>query len=448
MGNTIGRYSKYIKPFIFFFDLVVINVLLFLLVINFKNLYMNIFVTISWIVISINIRFYEVYRFTKIVSIINKILKQLMFFAIICYAFFGFYYNGLYTVKILKYSIISIMFVGYFKITTFYLLRKYRKLYGGNNRRVIIIGDNDKTFKLSSLFKKNLEYGCNLLKVFSLAIDKKASIDASLLFAVNYNIDVIYCSLSNLTLNEINQFIDFADDHLKEVKFLPDNEDVFMLNSKIDFYEYLPIISIQKTTLHEPLTKIIKRIFDIFFSLLVVILILSWLLPILAILIKMESNGPAFFKQGRPGIDEKEFFCFKFRSMNINKTTEQEASKNDPRVTRIGKFIRKTSIDEMPQFFNVLLGDMSVVGPRPHLWSQNKAYGGRIKKYMVRHFVKPGITGLAQVKGYRGEIQTDEDMINRINYDVFYIENWSVILDIKIIAHTVLNIFKGDAKAY
>ncbi len=134
--------------------------------------------------------------------------------------------------------------------------------------------------------------------------------------------------------------------------------------------------------------------------------------------------------------------------MKINKITETEASKNDPRVTRIGKFMRKTSIDEMPQFINVLFGDMSVVGPRPHLWAQNKAYGNTVKKYMVRHCVKPGITGLAQVKGFRGEIETEGDMINRIKFDVFYIENWSVILDLKIIFQTVVNILKGDEKAY
>jgi putative colanic acid biosynthesis UDP-glucose lipid carrier transferase len=154
------------------------------------------------------------------------------------------------------------------------------------------------------------------------------------------------------------------------------------------------------------------------------------------------------FKQGRPGLDEEEFYCYKFRSMQINVTTEKEASKNDPRVTKIGKFMRKTSMDELPQFINVLFGDMSVVGPRPHLWSQNKSYGNKIKKYMVRHYVKPGITGLAQVKGYRGEIESDEDMINRIKFDVFYIDNWSLILDLKIIVHTVINIIKGEKKAY
>jgi putative colanic acid biosynthesis UDP-glucose lipid carrier transferase len=134
--------------------------------------------------------------------------------------------------------------------------------------------------------------------------------------------------------------------------------------------------------------------------------------------------------------------------MQLNGSTEKEASKNDPRVTKIGKFMRKTSIDELPQFFNVLFGEMSVVGPRPHLWSQNKAYANRIKKYMVRHYVKPGITGLAQVKGFRGEIETEEDMVNRIKLDVFYIENWSMVLDVKIIAQTLINIFNGEEKAY
>jgi putative colanic acid biosynthesis UDP-glucose lipid carrier transferase len=134
--------------------------------------------------------------------------------------------------------------------------------------------------------------------------------------------------------------------------------------------------------------------------------------------------------------------------MKMNESTEKEASRNDPRVTKVGRFIRKTSIDELPQFFNVLLGDMSIVGPRPHLWSQNKTYANKIQKYMVRHYVKPGITGLAQVKGYRGEIETDDDMINRIKFDVFYIENWSLLMDVKIIFQTVINIFNGEEKAY
>jgi len=267
-------------------------------------------------------------------------------------------------------------------------------------------------------------------------------------YVIENKVDEIYCSLDEISNEQLKSLIDFADEHHKVIKFIPDTNEIFAKNLKIDYYEFFPVLSLRRTLLHEPVVKAFKRSFDIVFSLLVIVLVLSWLVPVLAILIKLESKGPVFFKQGRPGINENEFFCYKFRSMKINKTTEREASKNDPRVTKIGRFLRKTSIDELPQFLNVLAGDMSVVGPRPHLWSQNKAYGRRIKKYMVRHYVKPGITGLAQVRGFRGEIETDEDMINRVKYDVFYIENWSFLLDLKIIVQTVINIFKGDEKAY
>ena len=262
------------------------------------------------------------------------------------------------------------------------------------------------------------------------------------------NVDKIYCSLNEIPDGQLKDIVDFADENRKSIKFIPDTKEIFSKNLKIDYYELFPVLSLQKTQLHEPFIKGIKRVFDTGFSLLVILLLLSWLIPILALLIKLESKGPVFFKQGRPGLDEEEFFCYKFRSMQLNGNTEKEASKNDPRVTKMGKFMRKTSIDELPQFFNVLFGDMSVVGPRPHLWSQNKAYASKVKKYMVRHYVKPGITGLAQIKGFRGEIETEEDMVNRIKLDVFYIENWSMILDIKIIIQTLINILKGEEKAY
>jgi putative colanic acid biosynthesis UDP-glucose lipid carrier transferase len=135
--------------------------------------------------------------------------------------------------------------------------------------------------------------------------------------------------------------------------------------------------------------------------------------------------------------------------MELNDKADLDlASKNDVRITKVGKFIRKTSIDELPQFFNVLLGDMSVVGPRPHMVSVANLYAAKVDKFMVRHFVKPGITGLAQTKGFRGEVETDEDIINRVKYDIFYMENWSILLDIKIILNTIYNMLKGDEKAY
>ncbi len=181
----------------------------------------------------------------------------------------------------------------------------------------------------------------------------------------------------------------------------------------------------------------------------VIVFIVSWLTPILGIFIKLESKGPVFFKQKRNGLDYKEFYCYKFRSMTPSLTADlYQATKGDTRVTKVGRIIRKTSMDELPQFINVLKGDMSVVGPRPHMVSHTHMYAEKIDKFMVRHFVKPGITGLAQVSGYRGEVETDSDIINRVKCDIFYLENWSIILDLKIVFKTVFNAVRGEEKAY
>jgi putative colanic acid biosynthesis UDP-glucose lipid carrier transferase len=181
----------------------------------------------------------------------------------------------------------------------------------------------------------------------------------------------------------------------------------------------------------------------------IIVCVLSWLIPILAILIKLESKGPVFFKQKRNGLNYQEFSCYKFRSMKINATADlMQVSKNDPRITKMGTFLRKTSIDELPQFFNVFLGEMSVVGPRPHMISETERFAVKVDKFMVRHFVKPGITGMAQTNGFRGEVENDKDIIFRVKYDIFYMENWSILLDIKIIILTVVNAIRGDKKAY
>ena len=194
--------------------------------------------------------------------------------------------------------------------------------------------------------------------------------------------------------------------------------------------------------------KVLKRVFDVFFSSIVILAFLSWFIPLLAIVIRIDSRGPIFFIQKRPGRHGKMFPCIKFRSMSLNNNTEKAASRNDIRITRIGKFIRKTSIDELPQFFNVFFGHMSVVGPRPNLTSQNEYYSNIFNQYRKRMYLKPGITGLAQVSGARGGIENDIEMKHRIKYDIFYIRHWSFALDIKIIIRTVLNIFRGEDKAY
>jgi putative colanic acid biosynthesis UDP-glucose lipid carrier transferase len=454
MVAPAGRYSKYIRPISISFDLLVISFLSFYF---FRNLGLNylvygIYQLIAWGFVAFFSKFYEVYRFTTPVEIITKLVKQGVLFLLVVIAFFPFDKSAIFSGSVIAvYMICSFVLISGFKYILFYYLRKYRLVTGSNYRNAVIIGYTPEAIKLKELFETRNDFGYRFLGYFS---DKKSNanitgkVDQIKDFVLANKVDEIYCSLNEISNEQLKDLVEFTDEYRKTIKFIPDSKEIFSKNLKIDYYEFFPVLSLQRTLLHDPITKVFKRVFDIVFSLCVLVFLLSWLVPVLAILIKIESRGPIFFKQGRPGIQEKEFYCFKFRSMKINKTTEQEASKNDPRVTKIGRFIRKTSIDEMPQFLNVLLGDMSVVGPRPHLWSQNKAYGNKIKKYMVRHYVKPGITGLAQVRGFRGEIKNDEDMINRIKYDVFYIENWSLILDLKIIVQTVINIFKGEEKAY
>lgn len=450
MKNKTGRYSGYIRPFTYFLDLVVINLLSYFIVpAELYSYYFAVFTSLSWVIIALNVEFYEVYRFTKVVSILNKTIKQFILFTIVCYAFSGFYVKDTDSKALLTYTAFSLLAVLALKLSIYFFLRKYRVFYGGNFRNVIIVGHGKDVEQLTEFFNDNPDYGYKLAKVFSLEGDKKAKIQESCEFVIKEKIDEIYCSLSHLSNNQVDHFIDFADNNLKILKFLPDNNELFSRNLKLDYYGYIPILSLRDIPLDDVINQSIKRIFDIAFSFVIIVGLLSWLTPLLALLIKIESKGPVFFRQKRNGLNYREFNCFKFRSMNLNEIADlEQVSKNDPRITKVGKFIRKTSIDELPQFFNVLLGDMSVVGPRPHMVSHTEMYARKVDKFMVRHFIKPGITGLAQTNGYRGEVETDKDIINRVKYDIFYVENWSILLDVKIIFMTLYNALRGEEKAY
>ncbi|WP_309614265.1 undecaprenyl-phosphate glucose phosphotransferase [Flavobacterium sp.] len=436
------------------FDLTIITglSLFFFRELNLNPFYYLLYQTFTWIIVAILVKYYEVYRFTTPVEIVTKLIKQFSVFLLVVIAFFPFAKTAIFSGKAIAiFMITSFCIIVTFKYFWFFYLKKYRIVTGSNFRNAVIIGFTPEAIRLKEVFETRKDYGYRFLGYFS---DKKQNpeikgkIEDLNQFVIDNMVDEIYCSLNEISNEKLKELVEFADDNKKAIKFIPDTKEIFSKNLKVDYYELFPVLSLQKTQLHNPIIKGVKRGFDVLFSLFVIVFLLSWLIPVLAILIKLESKGPVFFKQGRPGMDEEEFFCYKFRSMQVNGFTEKEASKNDPRVTKMGKLMRKTSMDELPQFFNVLFGEMSVVGPRPHLWSQNKAYASKIKKYMIRHYVKPGITGLAQVKGFRGEIETEEDMVNRIKLDVFYIENWSLIMDIKIIFQTVFNIFKGEDKAY
>jgi len=445
-----GRYSGYIRPFSYILDLTVINLLsYFILNELFHLLSFHVFLSIAWIIISMNIGFYEVYRYTKVIEIFGKILLIYFIFLIVNFAYIGYFSKFSETTIVLQFVTFSIILISLAKLFVYYFLRRFRVLFGGNLRKVVIVGNGKSVEQLINFFNDNPDYGYKLEHVFDLLENKKNQIEECFNFVMLYKIDEIYCSLSNLTNNDLNKFIDFTDNNLKILKFLPDNKEILSRNLIFDYYDYIPIISLRNIPLDKTTNMYIKRIFDIVFSLIIIVGILSWLTPVLFVFIKLESKGPIFFKQKRNGLNYDEFYCYKFRSMSLNAIADlEQVSKNDPRITNVGKIIRKTSIDELPQFLNVLLGDMSVVGPRPHMVSHTEMYARRIDKFMVRHFIKPGITGLAQTKGFRGEVETDNDIIFRVKYDIFYLENWSLLLDIKIIYLTIYNAIKGEDKAY
>lgn len=192
-----------------------------------------------------------------------------------------------------------------------------------------------------------------------------------------------------------------------------------------------------------------KRGLDLFVSLFTLIMVLSWLFPLIALLIKLDSKGPVLFKQLRHGLDNKPFYCYKFRTMQANKEADtKQATKNDNRITKIGKFLRASSIDELPQILNVIKGEMAIVGPRPHTLPMNLEFAKSIDNFMYRHAVKPGITGLAQAKGFRGEIKDFYDIYCRYKLDVFYVQKWCLVFDIKIILTTIKTLLFRNQNAY
>lgn len=451
MKKKVGRYSGYIRPLSYIIDLITINAMaLVLLPSDFTTIGYLFFISICWVSITWNIDFYEVYRYTKPLKIIGKLIKQFIAFFILNLAYIGYLSKEIAPKELFIYSLASIIAVGIFKFSIFFSLRRFRSEFKGNLRRVVVLGHGRETAELIDFFRNNPDYGYELEYIFDLKNEKEQQLQQCYDFVLTNKIDEIYCSLSCVNNDEVKNLIDFTDNNLKILKFLPNLHITPQLrNMAYDYYDYIPILSIRNVPLNKNVNKAIKRLFDIVFSLAVIVFILSWLTPILAILIKLDSKGSVFFKQKRNGLNYKEFYCYKFRSMRPNELADvSQVTKNDPRITRVGAFLRKTSIDELPQFWNVLIGDMSVVGPRPHMIKETQRFAQKVDKFMVRHFIKPGITGLAQTNGYRGEIETDNDIIHRVKYDIFYLENWTFLLDIKIILNTIFNALKGENKAY
>jgi Undecaprenyl-phosphate glucose phosphotransferase len=323
-------------------------------------------------------------------------------------------------------------------------------------KRVIVLGYNELSKKLVSYMDMNPErvsmegYFEEYERVNELSnYPILGSIDESVIYAIKNNISEIYSTLSPEDYPIIYELATTAERNLIRFKFVPDFKLIVNRNVYLEYMQEIPVLSTRPEPLEDMANRVKKRVFDIAFSLAVIIFLLSWLMPIIAILVKLTSRGPIFFIQLRSGKDNQQFKCYKFRSLLVNTQSDLvQVTKGDSRYTPIGKFLRRSNIDELPQFFNVLIGNMSVVGPRPHMLTHTESFSKIINEYMIRHFVKPGVTGWAQINGYRGEIKEEMQLRKRIEYDIWYLENWSLWLDLKIIFLTVYNTMKGDKYAY
>jgi putative colanic acid biosynthesis UDP-glucose lipid carrier transferase len=464
----VYRYASVFKIINYIIDYLLLNTSMFVayLVIdrntaaNAGNKYLPIILVFNliWFLSGNITKFYERVLNRDSISTVKSLVKAyLLFVSLICFIIMVI---GTQTYLITPtYLLCALLLFGGLLIswkTIFLVIRKSQRSVLTDSRTIIIVGSGPVGRNIFEHFELHKHSGYKVLGFF----DDKASripevglylgsVDECISYVLENQVHEIFCALPISKSDQIEKLMTEADRHLIRFKLVPE----YYTNSKrtmfVQNFAHIPIISVRQEPLENMGNRILKRGFDVAFSLFVIIFIFSWLFPILAILIKLQSPGPVFFVQVRSGKDNKPFKCYKFRSMRVNADSNQkQATRGDARITPIGAFIRKTSLDEFPQFFNTLIGNMSVVGPRPHMISHTEQYSQLIDMFMVRHFLKPGITGWAQINGFRGETKTTDDMMQRVEADVWYLENWSFLLDLKIIFLTFWNVVKGEENAF
>jgi Undecaprenyl-phosphate glucose phosphotransferase len=345
--------------------------------------------------------------------------------------------------------LVSILFSRYFFL---FLYREF-SLFRYDKRRAVIIGNGEVSYKTASYLNRP-DSGYEFVGVFNDVPDKTGRLpilgkkSECIDYCVEHEVKEIFSTLMPESGEDFRDLINRAEQECIRVKFLPDFKMIFSRDVNMSMENDILMIRFRDEKLEKIENRIVKRLFDLGFTLLLTVTVFWWLMPLIALLVRLGSRGPVFFVQKRSGRDGKVFDCYKFRSMTINDEAHVKAAeKEDPRLTAIGRFLRRTSLDELPQFYNVLRGEMSIVGPRPHMLMHTREYGKIINRYMVRHFLKPGITGWAQTNGFRGDL-TGNLMEERVRKDIWYIENWSFLLDIQIILKTIRLMLLGDKHAY
>ena len=338
----------------------------------------------------------------------------------------------------------ALFYIG--KLVFYYFLYSYlrfRRSKGFYVHRVFIVGMNDMSVFLRHLLNNNPMLGYEFIGYVSdkpeVDEDVMGNMDELVTLVNQHQIDFLFVTHSAYNdLMKSRELLTLCNKIGVRLRFVPENQYWFKNRMDLESVGSLVVFNPQEIPLDDLQARFFKRVFDVFFSSMVILFIFSWLFPIICALIKLSSKGPVFFRQKRTGINNKTFTCLKFRSMQMNdESDEKQATNGDHRITAIGRFLRKTNVDEFPQFFNVLIGQMSIVGPRPHMLKHTEKYSELIDYYRVRHYVKPGITGWAQVNGYRGETDKLWKMEKRVDYDMSYLENWTFWWDIKIVLLTI-----------
>ncbi|MEM7367482.1 MAG: undecaprenyl-phosphate glucose phosphotransferase [Bacteroidota bacterium] len=424
----------------------------------YQDYYLSFFIifNLAWIGASLFTNSYDRANLLSLRAFVRNLFSTLFLHIFIVFLFIvsvkAQYLSRLYIFYTYSASLMTIMSYRAILILTY----KYYNSVNYNLRKIALVGSRACMEDLTTFFDQNHTSVHTFLedldtqKSYTQQQDEiRMAIDELKSFCLEEKVDEVYVSLRIMSEDMLEELTDFADDHFIYFRMVTDFQVLQKKKLNVDFYEHIPIISLRKEPLRSLINQVMKRGFDIAFSLLILMFVLPILFPLIAIAIALESKGPVIFRQLRSGKNNREFWCYKFRTMVQNPEADyRQASKNDDRITRIGAFLRKTSLDELPQFVNVLKGNMSVVGPRPHMIQHTQEYSNMIDKYLNRHFITPGITGHAQVNGLRGETADPNLMKKRVEYDAWYIENWSLMLDIKIVFLTIWNLLRGQEQAY
>lgn len=387
---------------------------------------------------------------------LRQLATHLLILTFLLFLFYPSFYQ--YRSLLLYYHLlifVTVPFEKYFyRVVVAYVRRQYKY-----EKNILIVGEGvlPSNFYRTNILHNNLKY--NLVGI--LGDNEHNNFNGKYLGPIsmlpdmldNKTIDEVFLALPDDATQKIDYVIDVCEKKSCRVNVIQGINRLGVGSLKVTNFAGFPVVGIRYIPLDDPENRFFKRLFDIGFSALFLILIYSWLWPIIALAIKLNSRGPVLFKQERWGLNNDKIVCYKFRTMYAspkgdNSSEFKQASRNDKRITSVGQFLRKTSLDELPQFINVFLGSMSVVGPRPHPIPLSLESKDLVQNYMLRHLVKPGITGWAQVNGSRGETSTPDDMRKRVGFDLWYIQNWSFWLDCQIIFQTIVNLIKGDENAY